>query len=124
MSKGFTIFELLIIILVLSFLGTIALIGLFNTMHESRECKYEMMKEQILESAKIYVESNYELSEELSNYGYLDVKIGELQDAGFLEREITNPKTNQIVPSDYYINITKNIEDEIIYVFYEENYTY
>ncbi len=121
-KKGFTLFELLVIILILSMLGGAGIVVFISTLQESKENKYNMMTEQIIEVSKVYVESNNDLYSELKTNGFINIKVGELQEAGFIDWNLVNPITEEDIPSDYFVNVIQNSDETLTYQFRDEDY--
>lgn len=94
MKKGFTLIELLGVIAILGILATIAIPVVNYSVSQNQDKLYNTQVNQIIKGAEDYYATN--LTELPQNDGDKKVKtITELQDAGNLELNIKNPKTNK-----------------------------
>lgn len=94
MKKGFTLIELLGVIAILGILATIAIPVVNYSISQNQDKLYNSQINQIIKGAEDYYATH--LTELPQNDGDKKIKtITELQNAGNLELNIKNPKTNK-----------------------------
>lgn len=102
-NKGFTLIELIGVVVILGLLATFSIPALTKTFRDSADKQYEEYLKNIELAAENYFhsETNGDLT---TNY---TITIGELVSSGYLKKEI-NPKTNTETPDSYIVIISKN----------------
>ncbi len=106
MKKGFTLIELLGVIVILGILAVIAIPVVDNSINKNKDELYKTQIKQIIKGAEDYYATH--LSELPKNDGEIKkITIKDLQDEGYLELNIKNPKTNDIFPPNTTVTITK-----------------
>ena len=114
-KKGFTLIELLAVITLLGVLSLIATVTINNTLKESRKDACETQLKNIASGAKNWASKNvFELPSE--DGSSITVSLGELKLGGFVDKDITNPITEQLFSDDIKITITRvdnNYEYEV-----------
>ncbi len=94
MKKGFTLVELLAVVIILSIILAIAVPNIQKTLKESKETAYQRSIDGIIEASKLYVTN-------LGQYPTTETKKITLQmliTAGLLEdSEIIDPRNNQTI---------------------------
>ena len=106
MRKGFTLMELLGVIIVLGLLATIVTPIVITSINNNRERLYETQLKQIIKGAEDYYANN--LSELPQTNGETkEITIQKLQASGMLKDGIKNPNTNQLFPLSTSVKITK-----------------
>ena len=115
-NNGFTLAELLGIIIILAVLTLIAMTSITNTMKESKEDLYDIQIDNIITGAKTWASSHaFELPE--NNGETITLTLEQLKQAGFVEEDITNPLTNELFENTLQVKITKidnNYKYEVI----------
>ena len=107
MKRGFTLVELLGIIVVLGVIATIVTPIIQNTLAENEDKVYNVLIRQIEGYAKDYLEMNTDkLPEEEGNS--VQIKFGDIKASGIMQINIKNPKTNNLVSNESYVTVTKN----------------
>lgn len=105
-NKAFTLVELLGVIIILGIIALIATISITNSMKNSKEELYQIQIDNIINGAKTWASSNvFELPENDGDAIYLT--LSELKQAGFIEKDITNPLTNELFSDQLQVKITK-----------------
>jgi len=115
-KKGFTLIEILCVIVLIGILSVIATISIVNLSSKSKEnlyCAKIELIENIAESYGIKYELELNNSNELYNgYKSLKIKVSTLVDAGKLEpdkkNDVINPKDNTIMNDINIILYLKN----------------
>lgn len=103
-SKGFTLVELLAVIVILAIILSIAVPTITNIIDNSNQEAYVSNEKMIVKAAKTYIAgNNVELPNTIGDT--LEIKISTLQSAGYLN-PIKDPK-NSSISCDGYLLITK-----------------
>lgn len=115
-NKGFTLAELLGVLIVLAVIALISITSITNTMKENKEELYNIQIENIIFGAKNWASSHvFEMPE--NDGESITLTLEQLKQAGFVEEDITNPKTNELFSNDLQVKITKvdnNYKYEVI----------
>lgn len=106
MKRGFTLVELLGIIVVLGVIATIVTPVIQKTLSENKDSVYNSLMEQIKGDAKDYLSVNSKLLPENENDS-IQVKIGDIKKSGLIQISIRNPKTDNIISNESYVTVTK-----------------
>lgn len=107
MKRGFTLVELLGIIVVLGIIATIVTPIIQNTLSENEDKVYNVLISQIEGHAKDYLEMNADrLPEEEGNS--VQIKFGDIKAAGIMQINVKNPKTNNLISNESYVTVTKD----------------
>ncbi len=115
-NKGFTLVELIAIILVLSIILTVGFTTLSNSLENSNERKYQTMIKNLEMAAEEYVNLPgiyRKIDEELKEGKRVTVDIVDLVNAEIIDQIPTNPKTKKEISG--YILVEKNSDNEFIY---------
>ena len=111
--KGFTLTELLGVIIVLGVIALITFPIINNTIKENKEKLYNTQLDEIKSSAEKWAYSNLNMLPSNENES-ITVTLLELKKAGFVPIDSRNPKTGELLPNDMAITITlKNNNYEI-----------
>lgn len=112
MKKGFTLAELLGVIILLGAIALIIVPLVSNSMHDSKETLYNDQIKSIELSLASWMSSNQTPAEGET----ITLSLSQLKEAGLVELDITNPMTEELFPNDMILKITNNngiIEYEI-----------
>ena len=104
MKKGFTLVELLAVITLLGLLSLIVVPVVDKLIKDSKEDLYNTQVNNIEAAAKNWASDNIFA---LPESGYIDKTICDLENTGFLEIDVKNPKTDKLFYKDSYVRITK-----------------
>lgn len=116
MKKGFTLLELMAVIVVLAMLMLIVYPPIESALKKSRNGSYETQKDSIINATKNWVADHpAELPDEDES---ITVKLGTLQELGYVDEEIKNPTDNKILSEDCLVKIT-NVGNQYKYEFLE-----
>ena len=103
-NKGFTLVELLGVIIVLGVIAAITVPTINKTLKQNKQDLCKVQYENILVAAKAY---GAEHLSELSNGSIITLKT--LQDNGYIDKEIKNPsKKNEVIDENLKILVIKN----------------
>lgn len=119
-KKGFTLVELIAIILVLSIILTVIFISLTNSIENTKESEYKNFIFNLEMAAETYVNlpGIYKvIDEKIKNGETVIISISDLIGAGIIDEVPINPKTEQEFRN--YIVINKNSNNEFIFLVQE-----
>ena len=122
MKKGFTLVELLAVIVILGLIGLIAIPAVTNTLNDSKEKTKEIQEENIKEAARTWMAKNImytpdgnvgecefdEANPCTNKYNKLIIKLKDLQDGNFIDKKIKDPETKETLDENYKICIINN----------------
>lgn len=115
-KKAFTLVELMGIIIILAVISSIALITITNTLKENKEQLYQIQINNIIVGAKTWASSHvFELP--VNDGEAITLTLQQLKQAGLVDEDITNPKTNELFDDNMQVKITKvdnNYKYEVI----------
>ncbi len=118
MKKGFTLVEMLAVIIILGILVGIIAPAVVNTINESKQKAYNTTIESVKSAAKSYMEFSFDsFKEEIEGYGYIEISVSELIEEGFLPEGIKNPKDSE--PLGGSVRINKYSENRYEYDYLE-----
>ncbi len=119
MKKGFTLVELLAVIIILSIILVIVIPTVKDAIEDSKQKAYNVTVESIEEAAKSYLYMNSSLyRDEFTANGYITIDIQLLKDEGFLKSDIRNPMNDEYM--DGHVVITYISTNKYTYEFVEE----
>ena len=112
-KKGFTLAEILGVIVLLGVISTIVVITVNNSLKTNKEELYQIQINNIITGAKAWASSNvFQLPS--SDGEELTLTLAQLKQDGFVDKDITNPVTKEKFDDSLKIKITK----------IDNNYTY
>lgn len=115
LNLGFTLAELLGVLIILAIVATIAIPIVNKSIKSSKEKLYNSQLEEIKNSAEKWAYSNIDLLP--NNDGEsITITIYELKKSGLLSLDVRNPKTGELLPNDMVITITFKNNNYEIYV--------
>ena len=107
MKKGFTLIEMLAVVILLGLLALIGTMSVTNILKDNREKAYQIQLDGIINSAKIWASKNMKLLPNNDNES-ISLTLLDLKKAGLVVEDLTNPKTETLFPNDLAIAITKD----------------
>lgn len=105
MKKGFTLIEIMAVIIILGIVGLIALIAVDKTIKDNNEKVYQMQISNIEDASRIWGANNLSYLPDNSDE-VVSIPLVVLKRDGLVDRELTNPKTGELFPNDLYITIS------------------
>ncbi len=121
-NKGFTIVELIIVIAILIIIAGIFSLNMVATMHKQRDEENKNVVAQIISAANTYVSVNPEQVKNLyEGYGYVDIPVGELRDAGLLSEDLIDKDTGEKIPDTEKVRVKLDIEDTMEFTYPADN---
>ncbi len=122
-KNGFTLVELIAIIVLLAIMTLIALPSLLSTTEKSKNEEYELFKENIYMAAENYLMANVNNSlDSVTESGKTFIKIRSLMENEYINYDLTNPKDDSDI-SNNTVMITKNSDGFYDYEYLEGDYT-
>lgn len=103
-KRGFTLVELLAVLVVLSVLAVIATPIVQTTLKNNRQKAYGVFVEQVKDYAKDYLYKNTELIPD--NNMTVNIDFETLKKDGLLQINVENPNTGNIVSNQSYVSVT------------------
>lgn len=116
-KNGFTLVELIAIILILSIILTVSFTSLSKTIENSNNQEYQTLINNIEMATENYVNLPgiyREVDEKLKNGGSYEVNITDLISAGIIDEMPINPKSKKRMESGKII-VSKNSNNELMY---------
>ena len=111
-KKGFTLVELLAVIVILSLVLVIAVPSVNKYIKQSKEKAYDAQISTIIEAAQAYASTNLELLPNRENIS-VKVTLGQLKSSGLIKEEVKNPNDDKYFDDALTIKIKKNKENYI-----------
>lgn len=93
-KNGFTLIEVLAVIIILGIIGLIVMPVVTNSLKESKEDLYNVQIANIKEAAKTWSADNMDKLPTIVDSGK-HVTLRKLQDEGYIDAGIKNPKTDE-----------------------------
>ena len=118
-KKGFTLVELLAVILILGLLLTIATPNLMKTFNNKKQILYDDTVKEIERFAGVYLVDNPDLYTNISNQGYVNIPTDFLCEDKYLECPLNDPRDNSEING--YVKVTFE-NNKYVYKFYNEVY--
>ena len=94
MKRGFTLIEMLGILVVLAVIIIVSLPSIVQTSKNSRQAELDDNKKTIYMAAETYIDLNKDASANLKKNKYYYVKLTNLVDEGLISSNLKNPENN------------------------------
>ena len=108
-KSGFTLVELLGIIIIISLIFLFSFANLSNTTKKNKENEYEMFVKDLCLAGQNYIYSNLEKYPETSTINSsITINIIDLVNNQMVDKNLKNPETNVNILDDYLIYTVKN----------------
>lgn len=123
-NRGFTLVEVLGIVVVLGIIAAIATPVIFRSIRQNKESMYNVVKNQLIDASKDWAAKNSSsLPDAIGEY--TEVTLQQLKENGLLRLNIGNPRTGKIFSNQSFVRITKKnnnfIYDVIVYDLIDAN---
>lgn len=103
-NKGFTLIELVAIVLVLAAIFLVSFPSLLNLSKKDEEKKYDSIVENLCLAGDSYIKNNENVfKNEIIPNNKIEIEINELIIDGIVNQSTKNPKTNKSVENDKLI---------------------
>lgn len=124
--KGFTLIEMLGVIIIISVLLVILVPTVVRHLKASKDSVYDSLINKVLSSSVDWALENTEL---LPKEGEsINITLGTLQSGGYISTDLKNPKTNLLFPADMVIKInyvkSNRQNKKLSYGRYNGNYSF
>lgn len=113
MKKGFTLAELLGVLVILAAILLIIMPIVDKTIKEGKDDLYDKQINSIKLAMELWLTDNAKLDEG----EYIVITLSQLKEAGLIEFDIKNPKTEELFPNDMLLTIKNNdgiLEYEVV----------
>jgi len=116
---GFTLVELLAVIVILAIILSLAIPTIIGIINKSKDNAYNTQVDNIISATKFYIADNGSNISALSTVGgAYYVSLSELNTNGYLELPITNPKTGTTFDGDNnWVLVTKATARSYTFLF-------
>ncbi|CCY28305.1 MAG: prepilin-type N-terminal cleavage/methylation domain-containing protein [Acholeplasma sp.] len=112
MKKGFTLVELLGVVVLLGIIATIVVTIVDRSLKENRKNAYNIQINSIVENTKNYFADNPELLPDLSQS--YTITLGDLKEKGYITKDVISPISSKKFSDDTIITVT-NTNDGLRY---------
>lgn len=117
-NKGFTLAELLGVIIILSIISLISFSAIDKNLKEGRIKTCKAQEKNIIEGAKTYIIDN---PNELPSSGTKTITLTLLKANGYIDEKLINPMTDEEYKDGTYVEIKKESENKYTYkLIYDE----
>ena len=111
--KGFTLVEMMAVIIILAIVATITFPIVSKSIENNREKLYQSQLEEIKLNTEKWAYANLDLLPTVEGET-ITITLQNLKEGGFISLDIRDPRTNELLPNDLIITITfKNNNYEI-----------
>ena len=105
MKNGFTLMEVLIVVLISAIIGVSSVVMYETTTNVTKEQELKNTYIDIQEAAMLYMDVESSALSSFRENQYLNVPISILQSDNYLDSELKNPVDNSEISSDYIVRI-------------------
>ena len=105
MKKGFTLVELLAVIIILGLLTIIAIPSIIGILNNEKENISDSMKNIIINAASLYIEDNSGVYPKVNNNVYC-IKLESLVNDNRLSKPLKDPVTNKEIDLNKYVKVS------------------
>lgn len=117
MRKGFTLIELMAVIVIISLVCLLTFPNIVNQIEKSKDANKDNIEEVVISSAKKYVNDNIDKYSEQRDYC---ISVEELVDNDYLKEDIVNDEENNLL--DWYVKV--NYDNDFKYKMMNECLAY
>lgn len=105
MKKGFTLMELLVVILIISVVSTSSVIMFGNINDDAKKIERENLYKNIQRSALMYLDLNEDWTKQFVKDGEIYISINELKGLNYVNVDTKDPVTKKEIPSNYFVKL-------------------
>ncbi len=105
MKKGFTLVELLAVIIILGLLTIIAIPSIIGILNNEKENISDSMKNIIINASSLYIEDNSGVYPKVNNNVYC-IKLESLVNDNRLSKPLKDPVTNKEIDLNKYVKVS------------------
>ena len=105
MKKGFTLVELLAVIIILGLLTIIAIPSIIGILNNEKENISNSMKNIIINASSLYIEDNSGVYPKVNNNVYC-IKLESLVNDNRLSKPLKDPVTNKEIDLNKYVKVS------------------
>lgn len=117
-KKGFTLIEIIIVVVILVVIAGLFTVNMINTLNKNKEQESANIVKTITSAADAYVSDNpTEIKDLYEGYGYVDITVGELIDAGFLNENLKDPDTGETISEDSVVRAKLESGDYVDFIY-------
>lgn len=116
--RGFTLVELLAVMIILVVLSTIVIPSVYSMIKSSKDKSYEILISSFEENTRLYA-SRYreEVENNLDLYDSYIITLNDLKEDNLLKTPVIDPRTDEIIGLDKTIIITKEDDNTLSFCF-------
>lgn len=104
-NKGFSLVELLAVIILLGILAVVLIPNMYSHLQDSKDDLYDTQVNVIKEAAESYVADNIDIINCSSIGENTEISLSDLQSGGYLKEDFKNPKTNKNFDSNQIVTV-------------------
>ena len=100
-SKGFTLVELLVTVVLLGVVATIVVVNMTGISKQGQDREYEAFRQAVISAATAYSASNDDVFANLYiDKAYMYITTGDIIGSGYLDESLVNPMTKERIGKD------------------------
>lgn len=117
-KRGFTLVEIIAVVAILVIVAGIFSINMIRSLNKNKEENQKSVVTQVKSAADAYVSANPEQVKKLYNgFGYIDIKVGELRDAGLLSEELKDAESGEKISDDEIVRVSLQLGDYVGFTY-------
>lgn len=107
-KDGFTLLELLAVVLIVAVVGVTATMSFSNIEHQTEEEELQNIYIEIQRAANLYLDLHSSNLEWFIQNKKIDFKLADLKSENYIDFDLENPITNEPISSEYYVRLVVN----------------
>lgn len=112
MKKGFTLVELLIVVVLMAVISTSSIIAFDNIDNDTNETDKVNMYKNVQRSATLYVDLNDDWLNQFMTNKEIFISIGELKNTNYINPELEDPVYHEDIPSNYLVKLYMSKDEQ------------